>query len=49
MKYPNFLWNISSTVGIIGTKYAMRPSGPGHKVCSQDDWHEHSKGEIKVK
>ena len=47
--YPIFLWSIASVVGIIGTKYATRPSGAGHKVCSQDNWHEQSKGENEVK
>ena len=43
------MWNITSTVGMIGTKYALQPSGAGHKVSSQDNWHEQSKGENKVK
>ena len=34
----NFFWKI-----------AMQPSGAGHKVCSQDNWHEQSKGENEVK
>ena len=45
--YPFFLWSIASTVGIIGTKYAMRPTGAGHWVCSQDNWHDNPKEKMK--
>ena len=33
----------------IGAKYAMRPSGAGYKVSSQNNWHKQSKGENEVK
>ena len=32
---------------IIGAKHAMRPSGAGYKVSSQNNCHEQSKGEMK--
>ena len=44
---PFFLWSIASTVGIIGTKYAMRPTGAGHWVYSQDNWHDNPKEKMK--
>ena len=49
ISYPIFLWKIAWTVEIIGTKYAMQPSGAGYKVSSQNYRHKQSKGENEVK
>ena len=48
------VWEIcfnASKVGMIGTKYAMQPSGAGYKVLvsSHNNCHEQSKGENEVK
>ena len=46
------VWEIcfnASKVGMIGAKYAMRPSGAGYKVSSQNNCHAQSKGENEGK
>ena len=46
-KYGSSMRNLLQ-VGMIGAKYAMRPSGAGDKVSSQNNWHKQSKGENAV-
>ena len=44
------VWEIrfnASKVGAIGAKYALRPSGAGYKVSSQNNCHEQSKEKMK--